>query len=59
MINWIIGGVIILAMLLAVRYLWKQNKKGQCAGGCAGCGQSGCCGRIQAGQLEEEIEKKK
>lgn len=41
MINWIIGGILLIAALLAVRYVWRQHKQGKCAGGCAGC--SGCC----------------
>ncbi len=41
MIDWIIGGAIALAAVLAGRHVWKKFKSGGCAGGCAGC--SGCC----------------
>lgn len=41
MINWIIGGAILIAAAFAVRYAWGQHKQGKCAGGCGGCG--GCC----------------
>lgn len=41
MIDWVIGGAIALAAVLAGRYVWKKWKSGGCVGGCAGC--SGCC----------------
>ena len=37
MADWIIGGLVLIAMFFAARYTWRQHKKGECAGGCAGC----------------------
>ena len=50
MINWMIGGLLALAVFFAVRYLWKQHKLGQCAGGCAGCHG---CGRPDEAEIEQ------
>ena len=41
MVNWIIGGAIILAMFFAARYAWRKAKNGQCVG-CSDC-KSGVC----------------
>lgn len=36
---------IVLAVIVffAIRSIWKSHKKGECAGGCAGCSQAGTC----------------
>ena len=44
MVNWMIGGAIILAMFFAARYAWRKAKNGQCVG-CSDCKSGGChCG---------------
>ena len=39
--NLIVGGIIAVAVVFALRSLWKNVKAGECPGGCAGCGR-GC-----------------
>ncbi len=42
--TYIVGGLLILAVVLAVRAVHKNVKSGGCAGGCSGCsGGSACC----------------
>ncbi|MBE6907327.1 MAG: FeoB-associated Cys-rich membrane protein [Ruminococcaceae bacterium] len=48
MATWIIGGIVIGAMALAIRYTWKKQKNGECAGGCSGCDH--CAGHSHSPQ---------
>ncbi len=56
MVNYIIGGFILLAVILAIRKIRKDRKNGSCCGGCSGCSSSGQCSPFDA--LEEEIRAK-
>lgn len=35
--NWLIGGVLLIAVVFAIRYLWRVRKQGKCVGGCGDC----------------------
>lgn len=43
MINYIIGGLILLAVIIAVAKIRKDKKDGNCCGGCSGCASAGHC----------------
>ena len=45
MIDWLVGGVVLGLLALALRVVWKNMKKGGCAGGCSGCGKSCACSK--------------
>ena len=46
MINWIVGGLLAIAVVFVIRYLIRQQRRGECAGGCGGC--SGCAHGTQS-----------
>jgi len=43
MINYIIGGLLLLAVLLALAKIRRDKKNGNCCGGCSGCSSAGHC----------------
>jgi len=43
MIDYIIGGLIILAVILSIRKMRNDRKKGSCCGGCSGCSKAQGC----------------
>ncbi len=43
----LVGAVVLGALLLSLRHMAKQKKKGGCAGGCGGCPNAGNCGKAQ------------
>jgi hypothetical protein len=43
MINYIIGGLILLTVILAILKIRKDRKSGNCCGGCSGCSSAGHC----------------
>jgi hypothetical protein len=43
MINYLIGGLILLAVIIAVAKIRKDKKDGNCCGGCSGCASEGHC----------------
>jgi hypothetical protein len=45
--DWIVGGLIGAAVVLALRSLWRNIKAGECPGGCAGCGKACSCHQHQ------------
>ncbi len=40
--TYLIGGLLALAVILAVRTIRKNIRSGGCAGGCSGCGGHNC-----------------
>ena len=52
MINWIIGFVILVAVILAARSVFNSTK----SGGCMGCGSCENCGRNCHKEEDEEEE---
>ena len=42
MINFVVGGVVVVILLLAIRNIRKTNKKGGCSCGCGGCDCKDC-----------------
>ncbi len=49
MVNWLIGGLLVLALILASRHMIYSNKAGGCPGGCSGCpGAKGHCSCTRA-----------
>lgn len=55
MIDLIIGGLIAVAVVLAIRKVMKNQKSGGCGGGCSGCGQQASCHNIEV-PIKEEIK---
>ncbi len=47
MANFIIGGLILLAVILAAVKIRRDKKNGSCCGGCSGCSSAGSCGAYQ------------
>lgn len=43
MVNYILGGLIALAMVLALRKVVKDFSSGGCGCGCSGCSQAKTC----------------
>lgn len=43
MINYIIGGLILLAVILSIAKIRRDRKNGSCCGGCSGCASAGHC----------------
>ncbi|MBR0598294.1 FeoB-associated Cys-rich membrane protein [Sinanaerobacter chloroacetimidivorans] len=56
MVDFIIGGLVLIAVIFAVRQVIKNQKNGGCAGGCSGCSQGSSC-RVYE-DLEKEIQEK-
>lgn len=58
----LIAGLVILALILAVRWIIRQKKRGGCAGcaGCAACSDSGNCKAYEAFEAEarEKLQNK-
>lgn len=57
MINYLIGGIVIAAVILAIRSIRKNRKNGGCAGGCSGCPQGSKCHSFETSQ-ENPLEKR-
>ncbi len=38
------GGLILLAVIIAIAKIRKDRKSGSCCGGCSGCSSAGHCG---------------
>ncbi len=38
--DWIVGGILLIIIGAAIRFIWKEKKKGR---RCIGCPASGCC----------------
>lgn len=59
----LIAGLVILALILAVRWIIRQKKRGSCAGcaGCSACSNSGNCKAYEAFEAEarEKLQNKK
>lgn len=59
MINYIIVGIVILTVALAIRSIYRNKKNGGCCGGCSGCSsQSGCNLYENLGELEKDVSQK-
>lgn len=43
MINYIVGGLILFTVILAIAKIRKDRKNGNCCGGCSGCSSAGHC----------------
>lgn len=43
MVDLMIGGLIAVAVVLAIRKVIKNQKSGGCGCGCSGCGQQASC----------------
>lgn len=50
MANLIVGGILLILVGMAVRYIWKEKKKGS---RCIGCSSSGCCSEKGKGNCRE------
>lgn len=55
MIDFIIAGLILLAVILAVRKIAKNQKSGGCGGGCSGCSSAAGCSAYET--LEAEAKE--
>ncbi|HWQ79397.1 MAG TPA: FeoB-associated Cys-rich membrane protein [Anaerovoracaceae bacterium] len=55
----IIGGLVLLALILAVRKIIKQKKSGGCCYGCSGCSSEETCNAYDAFETEakETLQK--
>lgn len=55
----LIAGLVILALILAVRWIIRQKKRGSCAG-CSGCSNLGNCKAYEAFDAEarEKLQNK-
>lgn len=51
----IVGAVLLIAVALAIRYMIKKAKKGQCIG-CYQCCKNGCCGSGAGGNTGSTAE---
>lgn len=60
MVDFIIAGLILAAVILAVRKIIRNQKSGGCGGGCGGCSSAGSCNAFQSFETEakEELQKK-
>ena len=56
MIDYIIGGLVILAVVLSIMKIRKDRKSGSCCGGCSGCSSEGSCNAYQ--EFEAEAKEK-
>lgn len=56
MVDFIIVGFVLLAVILAIRKIIKNQKGGGCGGGCGGCSSAGHCNAYEA--LEAEAKEK-
>lgn len=58
MINYLIGGLILLAVMIAVAKIRRDLKSGHCCGGCGGCSSAGHCRSKEAFETSEAGSKK-
>ncbi len=60
MVDFIIVGLILAAVVLAIRKIIKNQKSGGCGGGCSGCSSAGSCNAVHSLETEvkEELQKK-
>jgi hypothetical protein len=56
MINYLIGGLILLAVILSIAKIRRDRKNGNCCGGCSGCASAGHCSAYK--DLETELKEK-
>jgi len=54
MIDYILGGIILLVMVLALASIFRSRKNGTC-GGCSGCASADRCSSCRT--LESEIQE--
>lgn len=61
MIDFIIGGLVLLTVILAIRKIIKNRKSGGCGGGCSGCSSAGSCNVLKTFEAEakKELQGKK
>jgi|GEM_PF-985296 hypothetical protein len=52
----IVGGLVLLALILAIRKIVKQKKSGGCCYGCSGCTSAGACHAYE--EFEAEAKEK-
>lgn len=47
MVNFILGGLILFALFLALRKTIKDISSGGCGGGCSGCPSANACSSVK------------
>lgn len=52
----IVAGIVVLALVLAIRWIIRQKKSGNPCAGCSGCSNPGNCSAYEA--FEAEARKK-
>lgn len=60
MIDFIIGGLILLAVILAFIKIRKDRKSGSCCGNCSGCSSANQCNAYKdlAAEIKDKPQKK-
>lgn len=55
--SWIILGLVVLAVALSVRYVWKSTRGGTACMDCPSCksGQCGACANLE--KMERDLKK--